>query len=285
MLKDNQLKGKKVILITGPTASGKSALALRLAKERDCEIISADSRQIYREIPIVTAAPTAEEQAEVVHHLVGCLPLEAYYSAASFEDDALKIIRSQFEERDTVIVCGGSMMYVDALCYGIDELPTIPDDFRENLKKETEAKGDGWIVDMLKLLDPDYYRKVDLKNIRRVFHAVEISLYAGVPYSSLLTGRKVKRDFEIEKIVIEMPRDLLFERINRRVDEMLKMGMEEEALRVYPRRHLNSLNTVGLKEMFEYFDGKLSRDEAIERVKRDTRVFAKKQITWLKRRL
>ena len=274
---------KKLIVITGPTASGKSALALRLAPRYGCDIISADSRQIYAGIPIVTAAPTPEEMALVKHHLVGCLPLDSYYSASNFEQDSLRLISKQFEKTDVAIVCGGSMMYIDALCDGIDDLPTIPDDFRKELKEKMGVEGAEWLREELRHLDPDYYGKVDLNNLRRVFHAVEISLYAGKPYSSLLTGKKVKRDFEIEKIVIDMPRDLLFERINRRVDAMVTAGLEKEARSVYHLRHLNSLNTVGLKEMFAWFDGTMDRHTAIERIKKNTRVYAKKQLTWIKK--
>lgn len=274
---------KKLIVITGPTASGKSALALRLAPRYGCDIISADSRQIYAGIPIVTAAPTPEEMALVKHHLVGCLPLDSYYSASNFEQDSLRLISEQFEKTDVAIVCGGSMMYIDALCDGIDDLPTIPDDFRKELKEKMGVEGPEWLREELRRLDPDYYGKVDLNNLRRVFHAVEISLYAGKPYSSLLTGKKVKREFEIEKIVIDLPRDLLFERINRRVDAMVTAGLEKEARSVYHLRHLNSLNTVGLKEMFAWFDGTMDRHTAIERIKKNTRVYAKKQLTWIKK--
>ena len=274
---------KKLIVITGPTASGKTALAVKLAREYDCDVISADSRQIYAGIPIVTAQPTAEEQDGVCHHLIGHLPLDSYYSASNFEQDSLRLIREQFEKTDVAIVCGGSMMYIDALCDGIDDLPTIPDDFRKELKEKMDVEGAEWLREELRHLDPDYYGKVDLNNLRRVFHAVEISLYAGKPYSSLLTGKKVKRDFEIEKIVIDMPRDLLFERINRRVDAMVTAGLEKEARSVYHLRHLNSLNTVGLKEMFAWFDGTMDRHTAIERIKKNTRVYAKKQLTWIKK--
>lgn len=276
------MKGK-VIVITGPTASGKTAMAVKLARDYGCDVISADSRQIYHGIPIVTAQPTEEERQGVTHHLIGHLPLESYYSASSFEQDALALIGRQLEENGTAIVCGGSMMYVDALCNGIDDLPTIPEDFRNELKLKVEEEGTDRLLATLKLLDPDYYSKVDLKNIKRVFHAVEISLYSGRPYSSFLTGQKRKRHFEIEKRVIEMPRDILFERINRRVDLMVAAGLEEEARSVYPLKGLNSLNTVGLKEMFAYFDGLMDKTTAIERIKKNTRVFAKKQITWLKR--
>lgn len=269
------------IVITGPTSSGKSALAVELARIFDTEVISADSRQIYKGIPIVTAMPTIEERNEICHHLIDCLPLDAYYSAANFEQDALRLIHKQFEKTDRAIVCGGSMMYVDALCHGIDDIPTIPDDFREELKKKQIENGDGWLLSELKRLDPDYYAKVDRNNLRRVFHGVEVSLFSGKPYSSFLTGKKIVRDFKIERIVIDMPREQLFERINTRVDKMVRDGLEEEARSVYHLRHLNSLNTVGLKEMFAWFDGRMQRQEAIERIKKNTRVYAKKQLTWL----
>ena len=274
---------KKLIVVTGPTASGKTDLAIKLALEYDTEIISADSRQIYRGIPIVTAVPDISQRAGVTHHLMEALPLDAYYSAAMFEEDALKIARSIWQRRDVAVVCGGSMMYVDALVKGIDELPTVPDSIRLPLMEEWKANGDDWLRDRLKALDPEYYAIVDRANMKRVFHAVEICLAAGSTYSSLRTGKKKNRDFEIEKIVIDMPREQLFDRINRRVLSMVDQGLEEEARRVYPLRHLNSLNTVGLKEMFAYFDGEMDRDTAIARIQKNTRVYAKKQLTWLKK--
>lgn len=272
-----------MIVVTGPTASGKTALAVKLARHYGCGVISADSRQIYAGIPIVTAQPTEEEMEGVPHHLVGHLPLDSYYSASEFERDALGLIERQFETCDTAVVCGGSMLYVDALCHGIDDMPTIPEDFRTELKKEAEEKGPDWLLSTLKLLDPEYYGRVDLKNLKRVFHAVEISLYSGRPFSSFLTGKRRERPFQIEKRVIEMPRDVLFDRINRRVERMVEAGLEEEARSVYPLKGLNSLNTVGLKELFAYFEGGMERNEAIERIKKNTRVFAKKQMTWLAR--
>ena len=274
---------KKLIVVTGPTASGKTDLAIKLALEHDTEIISADSRQIYKGIPIVTAVPDLSQRAGVTHHLMEALPLDAYYSAAMFEEDALKIARSIWQRRDVAVVCGGSMMYVDALVKGIDELPTVPDSIRLPLMEEWKANGDDWLRDRLKALDPEYYAIVDRANMKRVFHAVEICLAADTTYSSLRTGKKKDRDFEIEKIVIDMPREQLFDRINRRVLSMVDRGLEEEARRVYPLRHLNSLNTVGLKEMFAYFDGEMDRETAIARIQKNTRVYAKKQLTWLKK--
>lgn len=273
----------RLIVITGPTASGKSALAIDMARRLGCEIISADSRQIYRGIPVSTAVPTMEERCGIPHHLMDCLPLDAYYSAAQFAEDALRIARGLWRDgAENVILCGGSMMYVDAVCHGLDELPTVPDDLRKRLADEWDEKGDDWLRKELLALDPDHYSRVDLNNLKRVFHAVEVSLAAGKPYSSLLTGRKRQpEDFLIERHVIDMPREELFDRINRRVYRMAETGLLEEAQRVYPLRHLNSLNTVGLKEMFKVIEGEWSLEFALARMAKNTRVFAKKQLTWL----
>lgn len=276
---------KKLIVVTGPTASGKTDLAVRLALEHDTEIISADSRQIFKGIPVVTAVPDMSQRMGVTHHLIEVLPLDAYYSAAMFEEDAIRTAHDIWKRHDVAIVCGGSMMYVDAILYGIDLLPSVPVQIRRTLAEDHSHLGDDWLRDRLKALDPDYYRQVDLMNMKRVFHAVEICLASGTTYSSLRTGVKKQRDFEIEKIVIEMPREELFDRINRRVLKMVDMGLEEEARRVYHLRHLNSLNTVGLKEMFDYFDGLMDFDTAVARIQKNTRVFAKKQMTWLKKRI
>ena len=274
-----------LIVITGPTASGKSALAVSLAKKLNAEIISADSRQIYKGIPIVTAVPSLDEREGVKHHLLEILALEDYYSAARFEEDASKILSSLFKENDYAIVCGGSMLYIDALINGIDLLPTVPEDIRTNLSNEWKLKGDAWLLNQLSNLDPVYFNKVDLKNLKRVFHAVEVSITAGQPYSSLLTGNNRLKGlpYNIKKFCLDGPRPLLFERINKRTENMMEMGLEEEAKRVYPLRHLNSLNTVGLKEMFMMFEGIFSREEAIARIQKNTRVYAKKQLTWHKR--
>ncbi|MDE6547737.1 MAG: tRNA (adenosine(37)-N6)-dimethylallyltransferase MiaA [Muribaculaceae bacterium] len=273
---------KKLIVVTGPTASGKTDLAVKLALEYNTEIISADSRQIYKGIPVVTAVPDESQRMGVTHHLMETLPLDAYYSAAMFEEDALRIATEIWKKRDVAIVCGGSMMYVDSLIHGIDELPTVPESIRLPLMEEWKSKGDDWLRDRLKALDPEYYAIVDRANMKRVFHAVEICLAAGTSYSSLRTGRRKTRDFEIEKIVIDLPREELFDRINRRVLAMVAQGLEEEARSVYHMRHLNSLNTVGLKEMFAYFDGEMDFDTAVARIQKNTRVYAKKQLTWIK---
>ena len=269
-----------LIVITGPTGVGKTETAIGIAETLGAEIISADSRQIYRDIPIGTAAPTAEEQARVKHHFVGFKGLDEYYSAAQFEEDVWALLPGLFEKNQYVVMCGGSMMYVDAVCRGIDDIPTISPEIRNHLMERYERDGIESLRISLLGYDPEYYRMVDLNNHRRIIHALEICLQAGVPYSSLRTGEAKKRPFEIVKIALNMPREQLFDRINRRVDAMMLEGLEQEARKVYPLRHLNSLNTVGFKEMFAYFDGTLSRDTAIERIKKNTRVYAKKQLTW-----
>lgn len=267
-------------VITGPTASGKSALAIETALRLGTEVINADSRQVYSGIPIVTAMPTADERAAVRHHLLDFLPLTEYYSAARFEEDALRVAEDLMGRCGAAVVCGGSMMYVDALCHGIDELPTVPDAVRSGLMREHAGLGDEWLLGELERLDPEYYAAVDRRNMKRVFHAVEIIRASGRTYTSQRTGTRKEREFRVEKIMIDMPRDVLFDRINRRVDMMVEAGLEEEARRVYSQRHLNSLNTVGLKEMFAWFDGTMDRHTAIERIKKNTRVYAKKQLTW-----
>ena len=275
--------GKTLAVITGPTASGKSALAVEIAQRLGTEIISADSRQVYKGIPIVTAMPTAEERAAVRHHLIDMLPLEAYYSASSFESDALRVADTLWQHSDWAVVCGGSMMYVDALCHGLDELPTVPAELRERLMNEHAERGDAWLLQRLAELDPVYRSEVDERNIKRVFHGVELSLAAGRPYSELRTGQRTQRPFRIVKICLDGPREVLFSRINERVVRMMADGLEEEARSVEHLRYLNSLNTVGLKEMFAYFDGVMTREEAVARIQKNTRVYAKKQLTWYRR--
>lgn len=274
----------KLIVITGATGSGKTALAIELARRLKCHILSADSRQIYRDIPITTAAPTAEELAAAPHHFVGQLPLSAYYSAAQYEEDALRLLEELFRDNDYAIMCGGSMMYIDAVVRGIDELPTISDEVRRYAANLYATGGLELVRGELQQLDPDYYAEVDRNNYKRLVHAIEICLQAGVPYSTLRTGSVKQRPFEIIQYAIDYPRDQLFERINRRVESMIERGMIEEARKVYPLRQLNSLNTVGFKEIFAYFAGEMDRHTAIERIKKNTRVYAKKQLTWLKKR-
>lgn len=272
---------KTLVIVTGPTASGKTTLAIELAQALDTEIVSADSRQLFHAIPIGTAAPTPAEQARVRHHLVGILDLTDYYSAARFEEDALSVLNDIWANSDYAIMCGGSMMYIDAVTDGIDDLPTISPEIRAEVLDLYDKGGLLALHQKLQELDPIYLSQADLSNHRRLIHAIEISLQAGVPSSTLRTGRKKQRPFRIIKLAINWSRPQLFDRINRRVDTMISQGFEEEALRVYPLRHLNSLNTVGYKELFAMFDGIMDRQTAIARIAKNTRVYAKKQLLWL----
>ncbi|WP_407403632.1 tRNA (adenosine(37)-N6)-dimethylallyltransferase MiaA [Sodaliphilus sp.] len=274
---------KTLIVVTGPTAVGKTRYAIELAQQYGCDIINADSRQIFRHIPICTAAPTAQEQALVRHHFVEFRELDEYYSAAQFETDVMALLPSLWERGDHVVMCGGSMMYVDAVCNGIDNIPDISPTLRAQVLDEYNAAGLEPLLAELERLDPAYYAQVDRCNPRRVIHAIEVCRQTGVPYSTLRTGRKKQRDFKIVKIGLNMERSRLFDRINRRVDLMMEQGLVEEARSVYHLRHLNSLNTVGMKEMFAHFDGTMDLITARERIKKNTRVYAKKQLTWLAR--
>ena len=274
---------KTLIVITGPTGVGKTAAAIGLAKHLHCDIINADSRQIYRGIPICTAAPTAEEQAAARHHFVEFKDLDESYNAAQFETDVLQLLPSLWQQGDYVVMCGGSMLYVDAVCRGIDQLPDVTPEVRNAVKQKLQQEGLESLVEELELLDPQYAATIDRKNTSRVCHGVEICRQAGVPYSTLRTGKAKQRDFRIIKLALTIERELLFSRINKRVDRMIEMGLEQEARSVYHLRHLNSLNTVGMKEMFAIFDGTMDRHTAIERMKKNTRVYAKKQLTWYRR--
>lgn len=276
-------KGNTLIVITGATATGKSGVAVEVARRLGCEIISADSRQIYREIPIVSAAPTPEEMGGIRHHFIGTLPIDTYYSAARFESEVSGLLPALFKESPYAILCGGSMMYVDAVTDGIDELPDISPETREYVARLYEFHGIEGLMAQLEILDADYAREVDPANHKRLCHALEITLESGCPYSQLRTGSKKERPFDIVKIALDWPREELFDRINQRVGRMVEAGLIEEARRLYPFRRLNSLNTVGLKELFTYFDGKMTLDEALQRIAKNTRVYAKKQITWLNR--
>lgn len=272
---------KTLVVITGATASGKTDLAIEVAERLGTEIVSADSRQIYRGIPIGTAVPYAEQLARVRHHLIETLPLDAYYSAAQYEEDALRILSDIWATRNYAVVCGGSMMYIDALTRGIDPLPTITPEIRERAMAIYTEGGLPALHRELERLDPDYLREADPANHRRLIHAIEITMQAGVPASQLRTGQAKERPFRIEKFAIGMPREQLFDRINRRVDAMVAAGLEDEAARVYHLRHLNSLNTVGYKELFAMMDGTMPREVAIPRIAKNTRVYAKKQLLWL----
>lgn len=271
------------IVITGPTASGKSALAVSVALRLDTEVVGADSRQVYRGIPVATAVPGEEERRGVRHHLVETLELTEPYSAARYERDALACLEDIFSRRSEAVVCGGSMMYVDALCHGIDDLPDVPAEIREAVYAQWRRQGDAAMRLRLLGLDPDYYARVDLDNMKRVVHAVELSLAAGRPYSTLLGAARVRRPFRIRKFAVALEREELYRRIDLRVDEMVERGLVEEVERVAPLRALNSLNTVGVKEILGYLDGKATLAEAVAAIKRNTRVYARKQLTWLRR--
>lgn len=284
MPKKNKNLEPTLIVITGATASGKTALSLDIAEALGCDVISADSRQLFRDLPIGTAAPTAAEQARVRHHLVGVLPLEAQYSAANFERDALPLVRAQIEARGAAVVCGGSMLYVDALLNGLDDLPDVDPATRAHVQGIFDSCGIEGLQAALQLVDPDYLATADLNNHRRLIHALEVSYQAGVPYSSLCTGRRRQLPWRVVKAAIDMPRAELFDRVNRRVGLMVEQGFIDEARRVLPWRHLNSLNTVGYKEIFQYLDGEWDLDFALARMAKNTRVYAKKQLTWLARR-
>lgn len=272
-----------LIVVTGPTASGKTSLAIDLAETLGCEIVCADSRQVYRGLPIGTAAPTAAEQARVRHHLTEFLPLDAPYSAAAFEADAIALLPDLFGRHGTAVVCGGSMMYVDALVRGIDDMPTISPEVRERVLSFYREQGLGALLAWLEIIDPAMHAIVDRRNPKRVIHAIEITLQAGVPASQLRTGATKERPFRTIKFCIDRPREEMFARINARTDAMMAAGLLDEARAVYHLRELNSLNTVGYKELFAHFDGLMDLPTAVARIAKNTRVYAKKQLTWLAR--
>lgn len=271
-----------LVVITGPTGVGKTELCIRLAERFHTDIINADSRQIFREIPIGTAAPTAEQQARVKHHFVGTHSITDYYSASMYEQDVMKLLGEGSGERLSLLT-GGSMMYIDAVCNGIDDIPTIRDDIRQEMKRRYEEEGLAALVEELRQLDPEHYEVVDRNNPRRVIHALEICHQTGKTYTSFRTNTRKERPFNIVKIGLTRPREELYERINRRVDQMMEDGLLEEARAMYPLRHLNALNTVGYKELFCYFDGTWTLPEAVERIKGNTRRYCRKQLTWFKR--
>lgn len=274
---------KTLIVITGPTAVGKTSLCLDIAKHFNIPIINADSRQIYKELKIGTASPTEKEMSEVRHYFVGTLHLEDYYSASLFEQQVLELLEELFKDNDYALMAGGSMMYIDAVCDGIDDIPTIDDKTREKMKKRLEEEGLEKLCEELQKLDPEYFEIVDRQNPKRVVHALEICTMTGKTYTSFRKREKKQRPFRIIKIGLNRPREELYNRINARVDEMMQNGLLKEAESMYSQRHLNSLNTVGYKELFEFFRGKWSLDEAIERMKSNTRRYARKQLTWYKK--
>lgn len=275
------MKNKTLIIITGPTGVGKTEATLRIAEHFYVPVINADSRQIFSEIPIGTAAPTAQQQRRVPHYFVGNHHLEDYYSASLYEQDVLNLINSQ--DTSISLLSGGSMMYIDAVCKGIDDIPTIRPEIREEMMRRLEIEGLEEMCNLLRNLDPEHWEIVDRKNPRRVLHALEICIQTGKTYTSFRSNTTKERPFNIIKIGLNRDRNELYDRINQRVLNMIDEGMIKEALRVYPKRTLNSLNTVGYKEMFEYLDGLTTLDEAIFKIQSNTRKYARKQLTWYKK--
>lgn len=275
------MKNKTLIIITGPTGVGKTEATLRIAEHFNVPVINADSRQIFSEIPIGTAAPTAQQQRRVPHYFVGNHHLEDYYSASLYEQDVLNLINSQ--DTSISLLSGGSIMYIDAVCKGIDDIPTIRPEIREEMMRRLEIEGLEEMCNLLRNLDPEHWEIVDRKNPRRVLHALEICIQTGKTYTSFRSNTTKERPFNIIKIGLNRDRNELYDRINQRVLNMIDEGMIKEALHVYPKRTLNSLNTVGYKEMFEYLDGLTTLDETIFKIQSNTRKYARKQLTWYKK--
>ncbi|MBQ6984496.1 MAG: tRNA (adenosine(37)-N6)-dimethylallyltransferase MiaA [Paludibacteraceae bacterium] len=274
---------KTLVLILGPTGVGKTELSLRVAEHFGCPILNCDSRQVYRHLPIGTAAPTAEEQARVKHYFVATRELEEDYNAGQYERDALDLLERLFAEHDILVMTGGSMLYADAVCHGLDDLPAVPAAIRQEVQSGYEQGGLAWLQEQVQRFDPDYWNTVDQSNPARLAHCVELCLTAGKPYSSMLTKKTTPRPFRILKIGLERPREELYERINGRVLQMMDNGLLDEARNVYPKRHLNSLQTVGYKELFGYLSGEYDLARAVEQIQQNTRHYAKRQLTWFRR--
>lgn len=274
---------KTLFVIVGPTGVGKTSLCLKIAEHLNTVIINADSRQVFKEIPVGTAAPTKDERKSIRHFFVGNLHINEYYNASKYEQDVLKLLNILFKYKDNVIMSGGSMMYVDAVCKGIDDIPSVDDNIRKTLQERFDKEGLSGISKELALLDPDYYAIVDKNNHKRIIHALEICLSTGKPYSSFRKNTTKERPFRIIKIGLNMDRQRLYERIDLRVEQMIHDGLIQEALNVYEYKNLNALNTVGYKETFEYLDGLCTLDNAIFRIKSNTHKYCRKQLTWFKR--
>ncbi len=282
---------KTLVLILGPTGVGKTELSLRVAEHFGSPILSCDSRQMYRAIPIGTAAPTAEEQARVKHYFIATHELNEDYNAGQYERDAIALMEELFRAHDILVMTGGSMLYADAVCNGLDDLPAVPDKIRKEVTRLYQEKGLVWLQSEVQRLDPAYWNEVDRQNPARLIHCVELCLTTGNPYSSLLSKKPTSnsrkpvtnRPFRILKIGLERPREELYDRINRRVEQMIADGLVEEAKAVWPMRHLNSLQTVGYKELFAHFDGEYDLARAIELIQQNSRHYAKRQMTWFRR--
>ncbi len=277
------MKDKFLIVIAGPTAVGKTKIAIELAKYFNTVILSADSRQIYKELKIGTARPTEDELKQAKHFFIANKSIFEYYNASKYEQEAIELLKNLYEKYDKIILAGGSGLYINALLYGIDDLPEINLSLRKQLISEYENFGLQHIRDRLKKLDPEYYNKVDLNNPKRILKALEVSIQTGKPYSSFLTGTPKKRFFKTIKIALNLPREQLYSKINKRVDLMIEQGLIKEAYELYPHRELTPLKTVGYRELFDFFEGKISKNKAIEKIKSNTRAYARKQISWFKR--
>lgn len=277
---------KRLLVIQGPTGVGKTDITLMLAEHYGCPILNADSRQLYRDMPIGTAAPTLEQQQRVKHYFVGMLGVEQEYNAGQYEREAVSLLEQLFQKHEVLILSGGSMMYVDAVCKGFDDLPDVKPEIRSEVQQRLHDEGLGALQEQLRLLDPAYYEQVDLRNPQRVCHALELCLQTGSAYSSLRTGRAKKRNFSIFKVGLTMPREQLYERINKRVEQMIDMGLAQEAHRLlqpYVGDVLpNSLNTVGYKELMQVERGEWTLEFAVDQIKQNTRRYAKRQLTWLR---
>jgi len=274
---------KTLLILLGPTGVGKTDLSIEIAKYYNTEIISCDSRQIYKEMRIGTAVPDQQTLETIPHHFIRSHSIHDYYNASKFEVEVLERLELLFQKKDVVLMTGGSMMYIDALCKGIDDLPEVDDELRQSLMARMEAEGIESLRNELKYHDPVYYNEVDLRNPKRILHALEICLMTGKPYSSFRINQAKKRPFQIIKLGLNRDREVLYNRINQRVDIMFSEGIEKEAIDLYPFRHLNSLNTVGYRELFDYFDGTITIEEAKERIKANSRKYARKQLTWFRR--
>jgi len=274
---------KTLLVLAGPTGVGKTALSIQIAKHFSTEIISCDSRQIFREMRVGTAVPPEEILTQVPHHFIHSHSIFEKYNASKFEAEILDLLPQLFEIHDIVVMTGGSMLYIDAVCKGIDDLPDIDPELRQNLKERMKKEGIASLRNELKLVDSDYYHEADLQNPVRIIHALEIFYTTGKSFSSQRTKTQKQRDFRIVKVCLNRERSELYGRINQRVDEMMHLGLEQEARRLYPHRHLNTLNTVGYREMFDYFDGGCTLEEAVEKIKANTRKYARKQLTWFRK--
>lgn len=274
---------KNLIVLVGPTGIGKTSAGIKIARHFNTEIVSSDSRQIYKELKIGTAVPNKNEQASVKHHLIHSHSIHESYNASKFEHEALVLLKKLFSKNEIVLLVGGSMLYIDAICKGIDIMPDADPEIRKNLKNQLGKEGIESLRLQLKKLDPDYYHLVDLKNPNRIVHALEICLMTGKTFSSFRSHPQKKRPFSILKIGLNCERDELHRRINNRVDKMIEAGLEKEARKVYPQKHLNALNTVGYREWFAHFDGEIQREKAIELIKRNSRRYARKQLTWFRK--